>query len=422
MLLVTTGAILITSINRIILPTVLPAVLDEFHLNSTQGGFLVSLSYLGAAIGGIALGAFGDSFGRGPKRAYMWGVTIVISIVGAVGTALSSSLALLQMLRVVMGIGTGSMEPINVAMISEWWQQEDRGFAVGTHHIGFPLGQFAGRLLISAILVVGTWRTTFFVIPLIAIPIMFGQWWFARRKNLKSVNEWMRERELTPSLTIDELDEEEFSNPIGEVKTALQFRNVRMAVVMNFLFLFAELGIASFLTLQLTRNAGLSLAAAAAVSGASGITGWVGQIVWGTMSDHRGRKFSMTIISVGLTLSAAAMIFISSSTTAWIILLGWGVFRNSPYAVLYSSVIDSVPDAAASGMGLMIGVGLGVSGVIVGPVAGYIIQHYGFTVDLLVLAAFYLATLIPARRMKETAIEVSDETMESGSNVEREVA
>ncbi len=37
-----------------------------------------------------------------------------------------------------MGVGTGGMEPVNVAMVGEWWQRENRGFAVGVHHTGFP--------------------------------------------------------------------------------------------------------------------------------------------------------------------------------------------------------------------------------------------------------------------------------------------
>lgn len=409
MLVVTTGAILITSIDRIILPTVLPAILDDFGLTETQGGILVSLAYAGSAIGGVVLGAFGDGFGRGPRRAVMWGVSVFISVIGAVGTAISATLLQLQALRVVMGIGTGAMEPINVAMVGEWWQQEDRGFAIGTHHTGFPIGQFVGPILISAILAVATWEVTFLLIPLIAIPIVVGQYLLASRENLAAVNEWIRDHNMTPSLDTDELDTEELSNPLTQIKTALRYRNVRMAIIMNFLFLFTELGVVAFLTTQLTQEVGLSLTTAAAVSGISGLIGWVGQIFWGTVSDYRGRKFAIGILSVGITLAVLSMNFITSYVTAVAVLLFWGVFRNSPYAVIYAGVIDSVPEAASSGMGLMIGVGLGLSGLISGPVAGYLIQHYGFTVDYIFLALVTLAALIPAARMRETAIQ-ADET------------
>ncbi len=416
MLVVTTGAILITSVDRVILPTVLPAILKEFHLSDAQGGFLVSLSFAGTAIGGVVLGTLGDSPGRGPRRAWMWCVSVLVAIVGAVLTGLSRTVGQLQALRIVMGLGTGSMEPVNVAMVGEWWQKEDRGFAVGTHHTGFPIGQFFGPLLIGAILTVATWRTAFFLIPLIAIPIMILQLVLARRRNLERVNGWIREHQMTPSLPVDQVQGEGWENPWGKIKLALSYRNVRLAVLMNFLFLFAEFGIASFLTLQLTRETGMSLATASVISGASGLTGWIGQIVWGTVSDHKGRKFSLGILAVGLALSALALIFISSATTAWIILLGWGIFRNSPYPVLYSAVIDTVSEAASSGMGLMIGVGLGISGTIVGSVSGYVIQHFGFTYNYIMVAAVYFLALVPIALMRETAQGPSESPVTAGSH------
>ena len=295
------------------------------------------------------------------------------------------------------------MEPVNVAMVGEWWQREDRGFAVGTHHTGFPIGQFVGPLIIGGILAVATWREAFLLIPLIAIPIAVLQLILARRRNLERINNWISEHDMTPSLTVDEIGEKRWVNPLSTIKIALTHRNILLAVVTNFLLLWAEMGIASFLTLQLTRDAGMALAAASVVSGASGITGWIGQIGWGTVSDYKGRKFSLGILAIGLTLSTLAMIFITSATLAWIILIGWGIFRNSPYPVLYSAIIDSVPEAASSGMGLMIGVGLGVAGLLVSPVAGYFIDHFGFTWDYIMLASAYLLTLIPIALMRETA-------------------
>ena len=78
MLLITTGAILVTSIDRVILPTVLPAILKEFNLSDQQGGLLVSLNFIGITLGGIILGAFGDSLGRGPRRAWTWGFALLV--------------------------------------------------------------------------------------------------------------------------------------------------------------------------------------------------------------------------------------------------------------------------------------------------------------------------------------------------------
>jgi MFS family permease len=69
MLLATTEANLITSVDRVILPQVLPALQDEFGLSNTAAGFLNSLNLVGITIGAIALGIFGDVLGSKTGRA-----------------------------------------------------------------------------------------------------------------------------------------------------------------------------------------------------------------------------------------------------------------------------------------------------------------------------------------------------------------
>jgi MFS family permease len=174
MLLVSTLAILITAIDRAILPTVLPGILAEFDLTKTQGGVLVSLSFVGTFIGAMLLGVVGDLFGCGPSRARTRIITVAIACIASIATAFAKSLDALRAWRVVMGIGAGGMEPVNVALISEWWQKEDRGFGVGVHHTGFPIGQLVGPVLIGWVLAFGDWRDAFLWLPLIAIPIMLA--------------------------------------------------------------------------------------------------------------------------------------------------------------------------------------------------------------------------------------------------------
>ncbi|MGP3963846.1 MFS transporter [Nonomuraea sp. 3N208] len=396
----TTGAILMTAVDGGILPAVLPAIQQEFGLNSTQAGLVNSVFFGGLIVGALLFGWVSDRIGTGYRRTWTWNVAMLLAILGGALTfGLAGSFVAFLLLRIPMGISRGGSEPVNVALVSEWWPKEHRGFAVGVHHTGFPLGQFLTGALIAAVLGFAGWREAFLLIPLLGIPIIVAQALIGTRRNQAKVYDWIDRRGLTRPMP--ELSTRLPGSMLAPVKQALSNANVRWSVVLIFLFLWAEAGAVTFLAVQLTQH-GMGFAEAAFLSGVSGLTGWLGQVVWGTWSDHAGRKFAIRFLVIGWALTLLAMIFITSAATAWIILLAWGLFRNAPFPVTYALLIDSVPKAAGTAMGIMIGIALGVSGVLAAAVSGWIIDQSGFTVHYIVLAAICLLGLIPLSRMTET--------------------
>ncbi|MBO0810862.1 MAG: MFS transporter [Microlunatus sp.] len=95
------------------------------------------------------------------------------------------------------GLNPGGSEPVNVALVSEWWPKEHRGFAVGVHHTGFPLGQFLTGALIALVLGMAGWREAFLIIPMIGIPIIVAQIIVGTKKNQPKVYDWIDDRGLT---------------------------------------------------------------------------------------------------------------------------------------------------------------------------------------------------------------------------------
>ncbi len=399
-LVVTTGAILMTSVDGGILPAVLPAISREFNLSSAQGGLINSAFFAALVVGGIFFGVLADRIGTGYRRTWTWNVAMVLGILGGVLTfGFTGGFVALLLWRIPMGISRGGSEPVNVALVSEWWPKEHRGFAIGVHHTGFPLGQFLTGALIAGVLGVAGWREAFLLIPLLGIPIVILQTFIGTKKNQIKVYDWIDANKLTRPLP--ELSTRLSGGVMAPVKEALKSANVRWSVLLIFLFLWGEAGAVTFLTTQFVQL-GMGLGEAALIAGASGLTGWIGQVLWGTLSDHLGRKFSIAFLILGWAASLIAMIFIVGSTSAWIVLLAWGLFRNAPFPVVYALLIDSVPKAAGTAMGIMIGVALGVSGVFASLVAGQIIDSFGFTVHYIVLAVICLLGLIPLARITET--------------------
>ncbi|GAA2181256.1 MFS transporter [Brooklawnia cerclae] len=402
-LLVTTLAILMTAVDGGILPAVLPAIKDEFGLNDAQAGLINSVFFAGLIVGAVLFGWIADRIGSGYMRTWTWIIAMALGTIGGLLTwGFSGAFASFLLLRIPMGISRGGSEPVNVALVGEWWPREYRGFAVGVHHTGFPLGQFATGALIALVLGVGGWREAFLVIPLIGVPIMIAQAFIGTKKHQQTVYDWIDANGLT--CPTHELSVRSPGNLIAPVKQVLKSGNARWCVMLVFLFLWAETGATTFLTSQLTER-GVSLTDAALVSGASGLTGWIGQVGWGWASDRTGRKFALRFLTVGWAVAVIAMLGINSMTTAWVILILWGLVRNAPFPVVYALLIDSLPRSAGTAMGLMIGIAVGVSGVIAAPVQGAIIDHFGYPVHYIVLTFICLLGLLPLAKIRETVPE-----------------
>ncbi|GAA3731408.1 MFS transporter [Streptomyces tremellae] len=403
-LLITSLAILMTSLDAAILPSVLPQVKASYGLSDTAAGALNSVFFVSTVAGAVLFGWLSDVVGNGYRRSWVWAAAMALSVIGGTFTfLLASSWVAFQLMRVVMGVSRGGSEPTNVAIVGEWWQVENRGFAVGTHHVGFPLGQFAGPALVAALMSVMSWQATFLVLPLIGVPIMLAQVRVGTRRNQERVYEWIRARGLTTPLPSVERAPAAARSPFRLLRDVLAVADVRRAIMVNFGFLWCELGLMTFLVVFLHDRTTMSTGAAVLASGASGLTGWVGQIVWGTLSDHIGRRPVLVVCVAGWIATTLPLLLVHTAWQAWLLLLLWGLFRNAPYPVIYSVVIDAAPEQAGSSMGLMIGITTGLGGAVVSTAAGWLIDHWGWGATFCVLVAGPVLGLVPLLRIKGAA-------------------
>ncbi len=123
---------------------------------------------LGAAIGGIALGALGDRIGR----ARAMGISILFySCFAGIGAFVRSQEQML-LLRFFVGLGVGGMWPNGVALVSECWPNASRPVIAGIMGAGINIG----LLILAQIgeiwpLAPDSWRWIF---QLAAIPAVIG--------------------------------------------------------------------------------------------------------------------------------------------------------------------------------------------------------------------------------------------------------
>ncbi len=115
-------------------------------LSTTQTGLLASSALMGAAVGQVIFGWLGDRLGR--RKVY--GITLSIMAVGAVGSALSmpflgmSELTVLILWRFVLGVGVGGDYPLSATIMSEYSNVQSRGRLVASVFAMQGFGLLAG--------------------------------------------------------------------------------------------------------------------------------------------------------------------------------------------------------------------------------------------------------------------------------------
>jgi len=160
-----------------------PTISRHFGLSADEWGTVATIVMLALAVLDIPGAIWSDRYGAGWKRA-RFQVPLVLGYTAlsfASGfKALSGSLAGFVALRVGVNLGAGWGEPVGVSNTAEWWPVERRGFALGAHHTGYPVGAMLSGLVAGFVLYAfgeENWRYVFFVALVVAIPLM---WFWAR--------------------------------------------------------------------------------------------------------------------------------------------------------------------------------------------------------------------------------------------------
>lgn len=151
----------------------LPALQTEWHASSTDLQWVVNAYLL--VLGSFMLigGSLGDRYGL--RRIFMLGTALFGA--GALGCALSPSLAWLIPARVVQGAGGALLVPTSLALIGSHFEAHERGRAIGTwagaSALTTALGPVLGGWLVDAF----GWAAVFaLVVPFAALTVLIAGW------------------------------------------------------------------------------------------------------------------------------------------------------------------------------------------------------------------------------------------------------
>lgn len=109
---------------------------ESFHLTSTTEEIAVSAVLVGAILGALIASRLSDALGRRPTLL----ITASVFSLGAILTALSSSLAVFILWRVIVGISIGIAASVVPAYISEIAPARQRGTMVTLYQLAITIG------------------------------------------------------------------------------------------------------------------------------------------------------------------------------------------------------------------------------------------------------------------------------------------
>src|SRR5699024_686803 len=126
----------------------------------------------------VPSGRRGDATGR--KRIFLAGVAVFI--VGAVVAGFAQSIEMLNLARVVQGVGSGMLNPQTFGLIQKYFRKEARARAFATMattvSVATASGPLVGGLLIEALGDDLGWRAMFLVnVPLGILALVLGRLW-----------------------------------------------------------------------------------------------------------------------------------------------------------------------------------------------------------------------------------------------------
>jgi len=335
----------------------LPFIRDDFALDYTQAGLVVSVFSLSYGIGQLPAGWLADRIG--PRIL----ITIGICGVALAGllVGLSQTYVILIALLALMGVVGGAYHPSAAPMISASVEPKNRGRALGFHLIGGSGSHFLAPLIAAAIAAAWGWRGSFIglAVPTMIFGIIFYVLLGRRAKMSETKQTLTHHHDETPS-------------PPGYLRRLVPFM-----ILTTFAGAVTSATIA-FIPLFMVDHFGVGEGTAAAFLSIIYFAGLWASPLGGYLSDRLGSVPVMlaTCIITGPLIYLLNLASYSLGIGALLLAIGFVIYIRMPTSESY--IIGQAPERHRSMIyGIYYSVGM-EAGAVLTPVMGYFIDRSGF--------------------------------------------
>ncbi len=358
----------------LILGFMLGDINKDLNLTPAQGGSLVTMTLVGAVVGGILFGMLSDRFGR--VRVLTWTILIFAIFTGL--CALAQGYWDLLAYRTIAGLGLGGEFGIGMALVAEAWPASQRARASSYVGLGWQAGVLVAGLATVFLKPIIGWRGMFLLGLLPAL-----------------VSFLIRRTVGEPEGYIEKIRASKNALPIGLLvkdgeTTRISLGMFILCSVQNFGYYGIMIWMPNYLANQfkfgLTKSVTWTLVTVLGM--AFGI--WL----FGQLADRIGRKPVFTAYMIGAIVSVLAYSQLSSENALLVGGAIMGMFVNGMlggYGALMSELYPT--EARATAQNVLFNLGRGVGGF--GPVVMLsLAATYSFSGAIALLAIIYVIDLV----------------------------
>jgi ACS family hexuronate transporter-like MFS transporter len=397
------AAIAISYLDRQTLPVAIKAIEQDIPITNEQFSALQSAFLIAYAVMYAGGGKLMDVVGT---RAGLLAIMVFWSLACA-SHGLATSVGMLAVSRLLLGMGEGGGFPAATRAVAEWFPVTERSTAMGIINAGTAVGGVVAPPLLALVITTADWRTVFYLAAALGLAWSVW-WWFAYYPPDRHPRLSEDERRLLAPV----IGAGQTADPAPPWLTLLQYRETWGLVVAKFLSDAAWYFYLFWLPKYLYDARAFDIKAVGAFAWIPYAAAGVGCLIGGWLSSYlltrnlpldRARKIALGLSAVVMP----AVWLVPSAPVGWALaIFSLAYFGQQSWSTLVMILpADLFPRNAVGAVAGMVGFGGAMGGVVFGQVVGHLLDSgsgYGvvFAIagSLHVLAFAVICLAIPVVR------------------------
>lgn len=381
-------AIAISYLDRQSLPVAIGAIRADIPISNQVKAYLDSAFLLTYGLMYLGGGRLIDVLGT--RRGFT--IIMIFWSLACASHGLAANVVMLAASRLLLGIGEGGGFPAATRAIAEWFPARERSMAMGIINGGTAVGAVIAPPLIALVLIkvhwfqLSSWRWVFFITG--ATGLLWTIWWVKRYfpPPEPSSNRF-------PSQGSARTHQAETASAPIPMRDLLRFRETWGIVTVKFLSDAAWYFYLFWLPKYLLDARGFDIKGVGSVAWIPYAAAGIGCLIGGGLSSwllHRGMSLNLARklpIGLGVAIMPSVMLVPHVSVTWCIVLFSLAFCGHQWWSTLIMILpTDLFPKRAVGTVAGLVGLGGAMGGVVLGQLAGYLLDHGFSYAPVLVIA------------------------------------